>query len=182
MKLKLFILTICVPVLFSGCFGKTEVSLNLYQGENFTIGMLENWQSVERNEFPPSIPKEALVAFLSSDTTININLVREFLNGMVSSLEYANANILVAGDVLLDYDKVSIEDVSINDQPTRLHVFKGRPSKSDLLLKYLQVYIVKDNVGYTITGTLYVDSTVEEVNTMRDVLLSFSFNQLENSE
>lgn len=185
MKLRLnfiknWLLTLALILVLSGCFGGETVSLDGYSNDTFSIGVLANWQTVEQGELNENIPPEALVAFISSDPTINITIVREFLAVEASPLEYANANINYAEENILDYDRLGTEEININGQDTRFHVFKGRASAEDLMLKFVQVYLVKDQVGYTVTATLYIDSTQEDVDTLKEVLSSFQF--IEQSE
>lgn len=92
----------------------------------------------------------------------NISVTKETLPASVSSLQYAEANMVNSAKFLDSYLKLNEQDVSLQDEdgkpiPTKLHTFQARVDRVERQRKYLQIYIVKDLIGYTATVVVPLD-------------------------
>ncbi len=158
-----------------GCFGGEDITYEEYIGDTYTLQTISGWRIINKSDLDKDIPKETEVVFLSKDPGMNINIIKEELETDVASISYANANISLSKKNVLGYENIYTEDININNIDTRINVFKGKITASDLLMQYMQIYFVKDRYGYTITATSYPNSTTEDTNALKQVITSFKF-------
>jgi hypothetical protein len=151
-----------------------------YKADTFTILPGELWVPVEKNDFSPRMPKEALVGFTrQNDNTAILStftVTEELLFDQIDSTEaYANANIGQAMQFVLNYETRSLLDADIDGQETKVHIFTGRVEKDDDLSLFIQTYLVKNKKGYILTGVLLENDAEELQQEVIDMIDSFSF-------
>ncbi len=108
----------------------------------------------------------------------NITVTREVLKEDVTSLQYAQANLVNSAKFLQDYLKlddkeVMIQDVDNNNIPTRLHTFEARLDQVERKRKYIQLYASYQKTGYTITIAVPLDET--DLGKYENLIRSFRF-------
>ena len=142
----------------SGC-GSTEnpsTSLKTYEGGLFTISINPEWKIITESDFYPEIPEETVVAFTMPEAYdgffINVNVIKETLKGDVASIDYARANINMAAQNLTDYEKVQEAELDVNGTPGLIHIFQARLNPTEKLIRFIQLYVAKNNTGYIVTG------------------------------
>lgn len=164
--IALFTLTI-VAFSLAGCGGEdsTVSGLKTYDGGEYVIDINPDWKIITRSEFYADIPQEALVAFTTPEAYdgffINVNIVREDLRQAVSPIDYARANINLAGQNLTDYTKVQEAKIQVGDHETYVHIFQARLNPTEKLIRFVQLYDTKGTFGYIVTGGMLPDTPKE---------------------
>ena len=168
-KKSLAVLMIAVSVaLLNGC-GAEETpaaALRTYDGGLFTININPEWRIITDSDFYPEVPDETVVAFTTPEAYdgffINVNVVEENLKGDVSAVDYARANINMAEQNLTDYEKVQEAQVDLGGDQGMVHIFQARLNPTEKLIRFIQLYTVKNKMGYIVTGGM-LPSTPKEI-------------------
>jgi len=168
-KKILAVLTIVMlSAVLNGCGSSSspDASLKIYEGGIFTININPDWKIITQSDFYPEVPKEALVAFTTPEAYdgffINVNIVKENLDGEVSSVDYARANSNLAAQHLTDYEKVQEAQVDLDGIPALVHIFQARLNPTEKLIRFIQLYTVKGKDAYIVTGGM-LPSTPKEL-------------------
>lgn len=174
--------------LLAGCFdfgGGTppviEGDLNTYDTNILSIGIPKNWEILEQDDFTSEVPQETLVVFrnnVKNETfTANINVVRKRLLEPLSSKEFAIQTNNRQREGLTDYKEISKDDFTVpvadRQEETYLVGYEARKSPDERLVRYLQVYAVKDNFGYIVTGAISPQESIDISNLVGTAVRSF---------
>lgn len=131
------------------------------------------------------VPEETVAAFQRSEARDGqfdtVTVTSEPLAQDLSSLEYAEANIL-AVSVLPEYDLDDKNELAVDGQDTLMHVFQARPVADTPLRRYYQVSIVKDQTGYTFTGSLPLSVSNDAVQAIELILRGATLTETEAAE
>ncbi len=179
--LKLFF-SFAIIFSLSGCFGNSDNSnseKNLtFNDPHFTINYPENWIVKTRQNFGEEIPKETVATFSRPEpregyrTTISI--INDIVPPQTSSLDYAKANINNAVQGILEFEKIEERNLEISGEETKLMVFKGKSELNAKTLQYVQTYLVKGELGYTITASDLLDIEENDFTILQDLVKSFT--------
>jgi len=145
--------------------GSPEATLKAYDGGVFTIDIDPTWQIMTKSDFYSEIPEEAVVAFTTPEAYngfyVNVNVIEEKMNAEVNSIDFGRANINLAGKNLTDYKKVREAQVDLNGTPALVHIFEARLNPTEKVIRFLQLYTTKNQIGYTVTGAVPLDTSEE---------------------
>lgn len=165
--------------LLSGC-GSANIEtddLKVFDHSTFAMKLADDWNVIGKNDFYAEIPKETLIAFSAPEAYngfyINVNVIEENLNQMVSSLDYGRANINLSGQNLTDYQKIQEVQLDVNGEPTLLHIFQARLNPSSKLIRYIQLYTTKGTRGYIVSGGMLNDTPKELRDLVGSMVTSF---------
>jgi hypothetical protein len=166
----------------SSCGGDTATpaasSLKTYDGGDFTLSIDPTWKIINSSDFYSEIPKETVVAFTTPEAYngffINVNVVKENLSQAVSSVDYGRANINLSGQTLTDYQKLQEATVTVSGKPALLHLFQARLNPTEKLMKFVQLYATKGNVGYIVSGGMLPDTPKETRDLVGATVTSFN--------
>lgn len=170
MKIKSIALTVLMSLfLLAACGGGNNngsSSLSVYDGADFTININPNWRIITESDFYSEIPKETVVAFTLPEAFdgffANVNVVKEKLNQAVSSIDYGRANINLSAQNLTDYEKVQEATIEIGNENALVHIFQARLNPTEKMLRFVQLYLTKEETGYIITGGM-LPTTPKEI-------------------
>jgi hypothetical protein len=152
------IIVVMFAAVLSSCGAQQDPAANLkvYDGGLFSINIDPEWKIITESDFYPEVPQETVVAFTTPEAYdgffINVNVVREDLGSDVSSVDYARANINLAAQNLTDYEKVQEAEIDLNGMPAMVHIFQARLNPTEKLIRFIQLYAVKNKTGYIVTG------------------------------
>lgn len=193
-KSFLSVLLIGATLTLAGCFGTDGGGAPLpapdngsnqsstYQNSQFAFSFPSPWDVIEPKDFTSDIPRETQVVVrnnIKNDTfTANVNVVRNDLQVSKTSMDYAKEILNRQRTGLLDYreTKREIVQVSVGSQAQETYYteFEARLNTTDPVLKFAQIYAVKDRAGYIIMGayslqenTAIVDQIVASVQSFR---------------
>jgi hypothetical protein len=174
--------------LLAGCFdfgggtpAPAESDLNTYDTNILSIGIPKSWDVLEQDDFTSEVPQETLVVFrnnIKNETfTANINIVRKRLLEPLSSKEFAVMTNNRQREGLPDYNETSKDEftVQVGDRQddTYLVGYEARRSPDERLVKYLQIYAVKDNFGYIVTGAFSPQESTDIASLVTTSVKSF---------
>lgn len=168
-KKTLAVLVIAMFAMVLTACGSQEnpvAALQTYDGGLFSISINPDWRIITKNDFYAEVPDEAVVAFTTPEAYdgffINVNVTEENLSTDTSAIDYARANINLAGQNLTDYEKVQEAQVDLSGTPAIVHIFQARLNPSEKLIRFIQLYTAKNKVGYIVTGGM-LPSTPEAI-------------------
>ncbi|QQR83218.1 hypothetical protein IPJ72_05430 [Candidatus Peregrinibacteria bacterium] len=161
---KRLIASAMLIVTLTACGGSTppEDTLQTYQGDHFTISVPKEWEVLTRSDFFADIPQQALVAFTSPEGYdgffLNISVLGEDLNQAVSSIDYGRANINLANQNVVDYEKIQEATLDVGEQKALVHIFHGRLNPSEKLIRFVQMYVTSGEMGYVVSAGMLPDT------------------------
>ena len=186
--LLLVLLTIALTL--SGCFnfsGSTtqkptaDTNSRIIDYPEFTITIPREWDVIESKNFTSEVPPETAIVVrnnVKNDTfTANVNVVKRGLQGTMESLEYAKEVINRQKTGLYNYkeNKQELTKIQIGDKSfdTYLERFEGKKDASSDLVDFIQIYGVKGNLGYIVTGAYSPQETGSNISTVEGIVKSF---------
>jgi len=156
---------------------KPATNLKTYDGGEFTINIDPTWKIINSSDFYAEIPKETLVAFTAPEAYngffINVNVVRENLSQVVSSIDYGRANINLSAQTLTDYQKIQEAKITVGTTPALIHVFQARLNPTENLIRFVQLYVTKGQYGYIVSGGMLPDTPKETRDQVGATVTSF---------
>ena len=177
------ILLSCVVLLtLEGCLGigsddALEVDTKAFTDPHFEIQYIADWIVRTRDDFGSEIPQETIVTFSNPEMVDGYQTTISVINDMVppetTSLDYAKANIRNAMKNIIEFEKIEERNITIENNETKLLIFKGKSNISAKKLRYIQLYIVQQNRGYTVTASALLDTEETLINSLQDLVLSF---------
>ena len=174
--------------LLAGCldFGgdtppPTNENMNTYDTNVLSISIPKTWEILEQDDFTGEVPQETLVVFRNNvkneNFTANIGIVRKRLLEPLTSQEFAIMTNNRQSEGLPDYKEIeknsTIITIGDKEDDTYLVVFEARKSADERLVKYVQIYGVKDNFGYIATGAVSPQESAEIFNLVGDSIKTF---------
>lgn len=180
--IKICFVAVCLFVV-SGC-GKTQTitdATKAFDDPHFSIQYPTDWILKTRQDFSPEIPKETVVTFSRAEprdgyrTTVSV--INDLVPAGTTSLDYAKANINNALKNVIAFQKIEERDVEISGEKTKLLVFEGKSNLNAKTLKYVQVYLVNGELGYTITGSDLLDIEANDFKILQDLVMGFQLKK-----
>lgn len=165
-RLFLFIILPCI-VFLSGCSlpgttseNSTDVSRE-YTGSGFSLQVPKNWSWSTNTLAQPHIG-EIVLSLVSPDTQYNFsnNLVvmRDTLNGMITSSRYSQLNNIQTSKHYTEYTKLQDDPIIFADSDTsRVYVFEAKYNPNVPRLKFVQTAKVCGTKVYLIHFSLALD-------------------------
>lgn len=166
--------------MFSGCLGlSSDISLEEYTGDNFTISRPAGWEVIDGKQLTTRAPKETIVVFRAKEAQngvfSNIAVVREAVAEGMDSLLFAKANVEKIPLAIRNFQTLSQEEIEIDGQKTILFNFLGQETPEKRNHEYLQIYFVKNGIGYAITAIFAADLDATTKDSLKEALKTFRF-------
>lgn len=182
MKIKLnkisviFITLITLASCGGGEIPTEEATSDMFTTENFSIRAPQDWEVLKNTDFPASVPKETIAVFknkIKSHTfTANVNISQQEVNEGVTATDISKATKAKVKTSLLNYKELS---ESTDKESTKITtVFEGKKSASDPMLRFKQVYAVKNTTAITITAAYLTNEDESVVKMIDEMLDSFT--------
>jgi hypothetical protein len=191
---KLPVLAIATLSIFvlGGCFnfgGSSPVSgtktvderSKLYDTNDFSAVIPKDWEIISKAEFTAGVPEETEVVFRNNvkneDFTANVNIVKNNLQEPISTVEYAkrvgnrqNTGLYNYKESKNDPIKISIGDKEVD---SFYRLFEAQKGPDEKLVRYMQIYGVKGDSAYIITGAVSPKENDAVIKTIEDIVKSF---------
>lgn len=183
-KLLNIALTITLITIFSGCTNGENTtgqgsnpSYYIYSTNSFSIEVPNDWEVI--SQFTSDYPTNTLVAFRNNikeqDFLANVNIVGNNIEE-ISNGNYAIEILQKHSETLLDYKLLEQKEIEIfisgQLTPAYRNYFEGRNSLDTDILKFIQVYAVKDNIGYIATASFLPNEDEFVINTCVNIVES----------
>ncbi len=170
-------------LIFPGCSKENTVEISektkintenfkLYGSEEFAIRYPKGW-AIE-TKMSNAYPKSTLILFINklSEKSFkeNINIDKRELKTGVDNLTFAQNMLSKNESDLIGFQKIAEQNIKIKiageEKDTIFAVFEGRNKRDGDKFRFLQVYAVKDTIGYIATATILANSPEEMNNTL----------------
>lgn len=188
-KSKIAIL-LTTSILLTGCFGSSdgpeatsiEAGKMLYEGSGYQLIAPEEWEIIEKSDFTTSVPQETQVAFRnnikSEIFTANVNVLVVDIDDSLSAEDFAISSKTKAKSSLISFtdlgssnSEIPLGEITI---PITKLAFSGKKTASETIIKFEQLYAVKDGLGYILTAAYLPEEDESVVKYMNEMLDSFS--------
>ncbi|HAU39369.1 MAG: hypothetical protein UV80_C0014G0005 [Candidatus Peregrinibacteria bacterium GW2011_GWF2_43_17] len=163
--MKKILALVALLIAFSGCSNEettpeqgTNPTYYVYSTNSFSLEVPNDWEVI--SQFTSDYPTNTLVAFRNNikeqDFLANVNIVGNTV-GEISNGDYAIEMLKKHSETLIDYTLLEQKEVEIfvggQLTPAYRNYFEGRNSPDTNTLKFIQVYAVKDGIGYIATAS-----------------------------
>jgi hypothetical protein len=122
------------------------------------------WHVAEKDDLEARVPQEVFAAFQAdkafSGQYPTVTVTRETLAEDTASPDYSEASVASVQN-LPGYEQIDDEQITIDAQKVRLHIFTAQPKPEDPKARFYQVSIAKGTAGFTFTGAAPLGVTDE---------------------
>lgn len=154
-------------LLLAGCGGDDadggpidNPTLQHYSGGTFSIDVPRDWEIIERNNMPSSVPSETVVAFRNNVKNpffiANITVSKFPLEQPLSHADFATLMIQKHKDTVIDFTELSRETVTLrvggDDSETMIFSFQGRDGFEGDVIVFREAYLVSGDFAYVMTA------------------------------
>ncbi|MBI5754520.1 hypothetical protein HZA40_05260 [Candidatus Peregrinibacteria bacterium] len=152
-----------------------------YNTDTFSVQIPKDWETLEKNSFTSNVPPETIVVFrnnIKNDIfTANVNIAQKALSQKITVKDFAKSNLEILKNNLIGYQLLNEKEDKINFGKDSLPTYKteveGKKSASERIMHFRQVYVINNNIMYTVTAT-YLPNEDESVgNALGEILDSF---------
>lgn len=188
-KIRNFFILISLPIVFFGCgtSSTTQYDINTidytaYSNANFSILYPNDWEIIERGNFPSSVSNDVIVVFKnnikSEIFTANLSLAIGISDQKINTKDFALNTLEKAKVNLIDFVELNQSEDSVKSGTTELPAyvaqFSGKKQNSSPKIIFTQLYVAKDKVIYTLTAAYQTNEDESIVKKVNDMLNSFS--------
>lgn len=160
----------------------TDERSRVIDNAEFTMRIPREWDVIEAKDFTADVPPETTMVVRNNvkneDFTANVNIIRRSLQTTKETLEYAKEVINRQKSGLLNYKetKRDVSKMKIGDKTVDSYVvtFEGKKDAESDLVRFVQTYAVKGNMGYIVTGSYSLKESGDNMNTVEEIVKSFS--------
>ncbi len=160
----------------------TDERSRVIDNAEFTMRIPREWDVIEAKDFTADVPAETTMVVRNNvkneDFTANVNVIRRSLQTTKETLEYAKEVINRQKSGLLNYKetKRDVSKMKIGDKTVDSYVvtFEGKKDAESDLVRFVQTYAVKGNMGYIVTGSYSLKESGDNMNTVEEIVKSFS--------
>lgn len=168
-KTIIYLLILASAFLLTGCFGSNnsseitnvEEGFKLYENDEFSIQIPNEWETIPPLNFRTDIPKNTVVAFrnnIRNDVfTANVAVVKNELANEISTSDYAKALRQKMANELSSFREIQMgtTNITISDNPAEtLYIFvEGRETPEADLKRFIQIVGVKGKTSYIAIGS-----------------------------
>ncbi len=181
---SMFLLGGCINFGGGGTSGGTKTvdeRSKLYDTNDFSIVIPKDWEIISKADFTSEVPQETVIVFRNNvkneDFTANVNIVKNKLQEPISTIEYAKRvdNRQKTGLYNYKESKNETAKITIGDKTvdTFYRLFEAKKGSDEKLVRYLQIYGVKGNDAYIVTGAVSPKENDSVVKTIEDIVKSF---------
>jgi hypothetical protein len=180
MKFRILSFALLSTLLIAGCSGGnsntedaglvlSEGSYTVYSQNEFQIQYPLNWDVLAKQDIKTKFQEQLEVAFRSNfkdlffTPVITVEKIRVETN---ENTEFSESVIERNENNLIEYVLVDKQPVStlVGSTPvfTLVSKFRGKEKLQDDMLEYIQIYLVKDSIGYIVTAAYdFTDNSVD---------------------
>jgi len=190
-KAKKIIAVILISFLFllSACSGGNNQNNDLpkdktktYETNYISLSYPQDWEVIENKDFPAGTPPSTIViltANVKNELFItNINIAHNILPQAIDSTDYAKQVIANQKATLQNYNELSREEVSIQigGKPAKaiMAIFEGKRLATDPVIRFIQLYAVKDTQAYIATASMLPTEEEYIQNAAKNVVKSLN--------
>jgi len=182
--MKKLIALIALLIAFSGCGNENNTpeqgenpSYYVYSTTSFSIDVPNDWEVI--SQFTSDYPTNTLIAFRNNikeqDFIANVNVVGNDV-GDTNNGDYAIEMLKKHSETLIDYKLLEQKEIEIfiggQLTPAYRNYFEGRNSPDTDIIKFIQVYAVKDGIGYIATASFLPNEDEFVIDTCVDMVES----------
>ncbi len=190
-KFKIISLILLVPLLLTGCFGSDEEEGEVTGGEvgkasydhaAFSIEFPQDWELLEVNNFTSNVPTETIVGFrnnIKSDVfTANTAIAQTILEDDTTASDFATSSKTKASQSLLSFEELGTLEVEIGFEGSEIfgvtESFQGKKSASEPIIVFKQLFVVYEDIGYSVTTSHSTEEDETVVKYLDEMLNSFA--------
>ncbi len=182
---KLITSAVCL-LLLTGCFGgggggDVGNEVVVVNKPPVSLSVPKAWREIKESDLS-AMSKDTVLAYSSLNYTngfaSNISITKEALDKEYSSEQYATANMVNSAKFLEDYTKLGEKEITVKeddntDVKTKMHTFEARFDRLEKKRKYIQLYLVKNKIGYTVTVTVALEE--QDLSKFENLVTSVHF-------
>ena len=153
----------------------------LYDTNDFSVVIPKDWEIISKAEFTAGVPEETEVVFRNNvkneDFTANVNIVKNNLQEPISTVEYSKRVENRQSSGLYDYKESKNDPIKITIGDKQVDsfykLFEAKKGPDEKLVRYMQIYGVKGDSAYIITGAVSPKENDAVIKTIEDIVKSF---------
>lgn len=172
-------------LLFTACGSDTpeaaeeNAGWKTFEGSSFSMKYPQDWEVLEKKDFTSNVPASTVVAFknnIKDDIfTTNLNITMNEVDEKLTAEDYAKSTKSKLKDSLVGFTEVKSEPLTLGEElPAYILEFEGKKSSADPILKFRQIFVTKNGVGYTINAAYHQNEDESVVNFLNEMINSFS--------
>lgn len=173
--------------LLTGCGGDDatdksgDLTVQHYSGGTFSIDVPRDWEVIERNNMPSSVPPETAVAFrnnVKNPFFIASLTVSQFaMSRPLSNADFAAFMIQKHKDTVHDFAELAREPVTLRvsgeDSETMIFSFQGRDGFDGDITVFREAYLFSGDLAYVVTAAHGQSEDAGTVIQLENALESF---------
>ena len=188
---KLATIGIISSFLFAGCSGggsttSTTTTVKegnvLYDNTAFSLQIPKQWEVIDKTSFTSNVPAETVVGFrnnIKSDIfTANVNIAQKTLTTPTLAKDFAKSSLEILRNNLIGYTLLNEKDGKMtygkDGLATYSTEFEGKKSASEQIIHFKQLYVINNNIAYTVSAAYLPNEDKSVVTTIGEMLDSFS--------
>lgn len=156
----------------------TETPKDVYVGNNFSIKIAQDWEVLNKNDFPSTMPTETVLIIKNKNKdsvfTANLNVAEQKIKKGVLATDIAKGTKQKAKSSLLNY--VEISESTNKDSSIVKRIFEGKKSAIDPIIRFKQLYAKKEVTGIIVTASFLPNEKESVVKMIDEMLDSFALN------
>ena len=158
-----------------------DLTVQHYDGVTFSIDVPRDWEVIERNNMPSSIPPETVVAFRNnvknSFFVASVIVARFVADKPLSNADFATFMMQKHRDTAYDFTELGRETVTLRvgdeNVETMIFSFQGRDGFDGDLTVFRETYLVSNDHSYIVTAAHGQSEDESVVIQLEDALKSF---------
>lgn len=191
-KLRTYIastLLITSLVFLTSCSTASETSpeaslTRIINTKDYQMQVFTSWEEIANSSLD-TVVSPALVQVFQSMQPIKgiyskLSIIKEELLTPISSLEYADRNILNTPKITQNYTKLQSIETTIAGERTLVHIYQGQSTALSPLLLFIQTFLIHEgSQGYTVTFS--ISPSVKDTAPYLDLLETLRFTVPESA-
>lgn len=179
--------TLCIglltaSLLLTGCGEAptaTETSMTkVVQSNDLQMDIFSTWSEVAATDLDTDLPPAHVLVYQSLQPIKGIysklSVIKEDLLTPVTSLEFADRNILNTPKITQNYTKLQSIETTVAGERTLVHIYEGQSTALSPQLLFIQTFIVHNGTeGYTLTFS--ISPTVTDTTPYLKILQAMRF-------
>lgn len=173
-------------ILLTGCGSdtpdeKTEenAGYKTYESSEFSLKVPQDWEVLDKKDFTSNVPQSTVVVFRNNikddifTANLTINMVK--VDEKLSAEDFAKSTKSKLKGSLVGFTEIKSEALSLADNLQAFELqFEGKKSSADPIIRFRQIFITKNGVGYTINAAHHQNEDESVVNLLNEMINSFS--------
>lgn len=186
MRVKNISALVLCAVLWSGCVGSDDSSDLVAEYESLTVEYESvslrhplEWEVVTRDQAPQDIPSNILLIMSNPEpwgkslSFASVTVAKESLDQGMSARRYAESAVKQTGQEVIDYERISEEDIELGGENGKLLSFRGRERLGGEMNNWMHAFVGVEGQGYIVSGIYPLDASEEQANVVKQIISSF---------